>query len=112
MKLLFIILNKEEYLHEILPIMAELNITGATIIDSEGLAHALAYDVPIFAGLRKMVGGTKKHNKTIFTIIDDDKVLSELHEILKEEGINFEKRGMGVMFTVPVSEVIKKSIEE
>ncbi len=42
MKLLFIILNKEEYLHELLPIMAELNITGATVVDSEGMAHALA----------------------------------------------------------------------
>ncbi len=92
--------------------MAELSITGATIIDSEGLDHALAYDVPIFAGLRKIVGETKKHNKTIFTIIEDDSVLSELHSILKEEGINFEERGMGIMFTVPVAEVIKKPKEE
>lgn len=107
MKLLFIILNKEEYLHEILPIMAELSITGATIIDSEGMAHALAYDVPIFAGLRKVVGETQKHSKTIFTLIDDDEVLTEFHKILKEEGINFEEEGMGLMFTIPVDDVVK-----
>jgi len=107
MKLLFIVLNKEEYLPEILPILAEVDISGATIIDSEGLVQALAYDVPIFAGLRKIVGETKKHNKTIFTLIEDDKVLAELHSILKEEGINFEEEGMGIMFTVPVDKVIK-----
>jgi hypothetical protein len=107
MKLLFIILNKEEYMHEILPILAEINISGATIIDSEGMAHALAYDVPIFAGLRKMVGETTKHNKTILSLIDNDQALQELHTILKEEGINFEEQGMGIMFTIPVDEVVK-----
>ena len=101
------ILNKEEYLYEILPIMAELSITGATIIDSEGMAHALAQDVPIFAGLRKVVGETKKNNKTIFTLIDDDEILTEFHKILKEEGVNFEEEGMGLMFIVPVDDVVK-----
>jgi nitrogen regulatory protein P-II 1 len=107
MKLLFIVLNKEEFLPDILPILAELNISGATILDSEGMAHALAYDVPIFAGLRQMLGETKRNNKTIFTLIENDAVLTELHNILKEEGIDFEKKGMGIMFTVPVDQVIK-----
>ncbi len=107
MKLLFIVLNKEEFLNDIISIMAELGITGATIIDSEGMAHALAYDVPIFAGLRKIVGQEKQHNKTIFALIEDENVLKDFYAILKEEKINFEEDGMGVMFTVPADDVVK-----
>ncbi len=54
-----------------------------------------------------MVGETKSHNKTIFSLIENDDVLTEFHTILKEEGINFEEQGMGIMFTIPVDNVIR-----
>ena len=107
MKLLIIILNREEFLNDILSIMAEIGITGATIFDSEGMAHALAYDVPIFAGLRKIVGQEKQHNKTLFALVEEDKILKEFYGILKEEKIDFEDEGMGIMFTVPADYVVK-----
>ena len=109
-KLLFIVLNKEKHLEDVLSILVEMGVSGATIIDSMGLGQFLAYEVPIFAGLRQLMGEEKTPSKTIFALIKEDK-FSELKKILKEEGIDFTEPGTGIMFTVPVNEIVKSEEE-
>lgn len=106
MKLLVIIINKTEFLNELLSILVEVGITKATILDSEGLGQHLAHDIPIFAGLKSLVGNSKTYNKTILALIDDDAVLIDLKKLLKETEMDFSKDGMGVMFTVLVDSVM------
>ena len=108
MELLVIILNKTEYLNDLLSILIEAGITQATMLDSEGMGHHLAYEVPIFAGLRRLVGEEKAHNKTILAIVQDNKLLEELEKLLKEIEIDFSKPGTGIMFTLPLSSIIKQ----
>jgi len=110
-KLLFIVLNKEKHLEDVLSILVELGVSGATIIDSMGLGQFLAYEVPIFAGLRQLMGEEKTPSKTIFALIEGDKFLSELEKILKEEEIDFTEPGIGIMFTVPINEIVKSEAE-
>jgi hypothetical protein len=88
MELLMIILNKEQYLEKLLSILAELGI-DATILESEGLGHFLAYEIPIFAGLRKLVGEKKSPSKTILGLIEEENFLSNFKKLLKEEEIDF-----------------------
>lgn len=107
MELLMIILNKEEYLEKILSLIIEVGASGATILDSEGLGHFLAYEVPIFAGLRHLVGERKSRNKTILAVLEDESIFSEIKVLLAEEGIDFSQPGVGIIVTVPVNEVIK-----
>ena len=109
-KLLFIVLNKEKHLEDVLSILVELGVSGATIIDSMGLGQFLAYEVPIFAGLRQLMGEEKTPSKTIFALIKEDK-FPELKKILKEEGVDFTEPGTGIMFTVPVNEIVKSEEE-
>ena len=71
MKLLILTLNKEEYLERILSILIEAGISQAVILESEALGHFLAYKVPIFAGLRYLVGEKKSANKTILALLED-----------------------------------------
>ena len=78
MELLIVILNKEEYLEKVLSILVEIGIPGATILESEGLGHFLAYEVPIFAGLRQLIGEKKTANKTILALIDEKNFFSKL----------------------------------
>ena len=110
-KLLFIVLNKEKHLEDVLSILAELGASGATIIDSMGLGQFLAYEVPIFAGLRQLMGEEKTPSKTIFALVEGDNFLSKLEKILKDEGIDFTEPGTGIMFTVPVNEIVKSEEE-
>lgn len=106
MEVLIVILNKEEYLETILSILVELEVLGATILNSEGLGHFLAYEVPIFAGLRRLVGEKKAANKTILALVEKEDFLSRFTELLAQENIDFTQPGTGSIFTLPVSHAI------
>jgi len=107
MELLVVVLNRVELLNDLLSVLVEAGITRATVFDSEGMGHHLAYEVPIFAGLRKMLGEAGAHNKTIFALIDDKKLVGQLKKLLKEVNIDFTRPGNGIMFTLPVGNVVK-----
>ena len=74
MILLVLILNKEEHLEEILELFVELGVSGATIIDSVGMGRILSHDIPIFAGFRSLMRGSRPYNKTIFSIVPEELV--------------------------------------
>jgi hypothetical protein len=106
MELLIIVLNREEYLEEILSILVELDVPGATILDSEGLGHFLAYEVPIFAGLQQLVGEKKTANKTILALVEGKDFLPKFKKLLIEENIDFTQPGVGIVITVPVNDAV------
>ena len=104
MQLLLFILNKEEHLEEILEMFLELDITGATIIESIGMGRILAHDIPIFAGFRNLMQDTRPGNKTIFTVIHDEKVELVIKGIEQICGC-LDDPGSGILITLPVSSV-------
>jgi len=107
MNLLIIIINKEEYVERILSLLIESGISGATILDSEGLGHFLAYKIPIFAGLRTLVGEGKSVNKTILAVLENDDILIQFKKLLADENIDFTRPGVGIMAVIPSVSVIK-----
>jgi len=107
MQLLIIVLNREDYLEKILSLMIEAGITGATILNSEGLGHFLAYEVPIFAGLRQLMGEKRSANRTIFAVVEKEEHLKEFKRLLEGENIDFTQTGVGIIALLPVNEVIK-----
>lgn len=98
-----IILNEEEYVDELLSVMMELEISGATILDGVGMERVLANDVPIFAGLIQSLGGSRPYNKNIIALVKDRETLAQLIGVSKEIGIDFKKPGVGGIFALPVS---------
>lgn len=112
MKLLIIVLNQEKYLEKVLSLMLETGISGATILESEGLGHFLAYEIPIFAGLRQLVGERKAANKTIFAVLEEESLFPKFKDLLKEENIDFNLPGIGIMALLPVEEAFKPKEEE
>jgi nitrogen regulatory protein PII len=104
MKLLVLFLNKVEKMEEVLEGFVEAGVTGATVIDSVGMGHILSEEVPIFAGLRFMFAGAKPHNKTVFSVIKDDKedeVIRLLNKILGD----LNQPGTGLVFTFSLDRV-------
>lgn len=97
-----IILNQEEQVDDLLSVMMELEITGATIIDGVGIERILANDVPIFAGLIQSLSGDRPYNKNIIGVVKDRETLNSLVSILKEVGIDFTEPGVGGIFALPV----------
>jgi nitrogen regulatory protein PII len=105
MKLAVLILNREELLETLLEGLIEIGITGATIIDSIGMGHILATDVPIFAGLKFMFAGSRPYNKTILSIVKKEKV-DPLKELATKTLGPLEESGNGILFFIDIAEVI------
>jgi nitrogen regulatory protein P-II 1 len=102
MKLLVFVLNKEEFLEEVLEAYVEAGVAGATILDSEGMGRFLAYEVPLFAGFKEFMKGNKPYNKTILSVIRNDQVVETLKRLVDEVVGGLDNPGTGIMFTVPV----------
>lgn len=109
MKALFIVLNDTDYLEDVLSILVEHDIKGATILESQGMGSTIVNndisDIPLFGSLKTLLKDKHPYNKTIFTVIKDQdklyKVVQAIKYFLKEE----KKTHPGFMFTVPVGEV-------
>lgn len=77
------ILEKEEYLDELLEAMIEAEIEGISIIDATGAKKVLAEDIPIFAGIINAMHGERGKHKIIIGISQED-FRKEFEEILKD----------------------------
>lgn len=102
MKLLVFVLNKEELLEATMEAYLEAGITGATILDSEGMGRFLAYEIPLFAAFKDVLVGTAPRNRTILSLIPGDGALKRLLPILEGAIGDLRTPGLGVLFTVPV----------
>ena len=104
LKLLIIILNREEYLDELLEAFVELDVRGATVIDSVGMGQIISDKFPVFGGLRSLMQGSRPYNKTILTVVPEEKV-----EAIEREYGNIcgslDDPGTGLLFTLPVDYV-------
>ena len=102
MKLLVFVLNKEEYMEDVLEAYVEAGVAGATILGSEGMGRFLAYEVPIFADFKEFMKGNKPYNKTILSVIRNEAVVEKLKRLVDEVVGGLDNPGTGIMFTIPV----------
>ena len=106
MWLLVYILNGDKYLTEVLEELLEIGVTGASILDSVGMLHFLSQEIPIFAGFRSILKGTKPYNKIIISVIGDENLLEEALTTIDRTvgGIVNGKRG--IVFSLPLEHLI------
>ena len=101
MKLIVIVLNKVEFLEDLLSAFIEIGISGATVIDSTGMGRILTTHVPIFAGLRDAFSDCCPQNKTILVVVQEEQV-ADVEIVLKEVCGSFDKTGTGIYFCLPL----------
>jgi nitrogen regulatory protein P-II 1 len=104
-QLLIAVINREEKLDEILSGFLELGVSGATILESEGMGRVVSHDIPIFAGLGQLAALSRPRNQTIFTVLHDDKV-EEVIAMLQEITGDLEAPATGIVVTLPVDRVV------
>ncbi|NNF06958.1 MAG: P-II family nitrogen regulator [Candidatus Eisenbacteria bacterium] len=105
MKLLVFVLNQPEKLEEILAGFVELDITGATVLDSVGMGQFLASESALFAGFRSVIRGTNESNKTITTVIQDDAIIDQVIPLIEEVCGPLDEPGTGILFTLPIDQI-------
>jgi hypothetical protein len=89
-------------LEQALEAYVEAGITGATILDSEGMGRFLTYEVPLFADFKEFMQGNKPYNKTILSVVHDESAIERLRELLDEVCGGLASPGTGILFGLPV----------
>lgn len=111
MHLLIAVINNEELLDELITGWLDIGITGATIIESTDFIQLISHHIPIFAGFRALTSGGMRHNRTLFTAIEDQTVLNQavayLETLCKETG----KPHQGIYFVVPLTNFGRLGVE-
>jgi len=105
-QLLIAVINHPEKLDEILSGFVELGITGATILNSEGMGRVLAAEVPIFAGVAALAAHSRSRNYTILSVIREPEQVDRVIHLLQEICGNLEDPATGIVFTIPATRVV------
>ncbi|MCK4696536.1 MAG: hypothetical protein KAT74_12270, partial [Candidatus Cloacimonetes bacterium] len=104
--LLILTLNEPGRASDVMNAMVELGITSASIVDTISMAKKLAYEIPVFAGLSYMAQGKSKRSNVIFAHIENKDIAHKLAGLLKENGIDLDKKGVGFIQTIKVEDII------
>ncbi len=109
MNVLFIVLNKIEYLDDILDSFVDIGVKGATVLDSQGMGSVITNSgnghEPFFGSIRAFLDNSKPYNKTIFTVIEDEQLLAKAVATVKNILGDIKQPGVGMMFTLPVNNI-------
>lgn len=103
---LFVVIDDPDRLDQVLEILLECEIRGATIIESQGMAKVLSDHVPIFFGLRGLSLNEHESNKTIFALSRHPEKIDQAIERISAMFHGFEEAFTGMMFVVPVTKAI------
>jgi nitrogen regulatory protein PII len=111
MYVLFIVLNKTDFLDDVLASLMKSGVRGATIIDSKGMAGAMVHgqmpSFPLFGSLKSIIEGAHPYNNTIFSVVDNDELLNKAIAGVQQVLGKIPHPGAGFMFNVPVSGIYK-----
>lgn len=106
MWLLVYILHEDRYLTEVLEELLEIGVTGASILDSVGMLHFLSQEIPIFAGFRSILKGSKPYNKILLSVIQDKELLEEALATIDRTVGGIAEGNRGILFTVPLEHFV------
>ncbi|BES64148.1 hypothetical protein SANA_05870 [Gottschalkiaceae bacterium SANA] len=108
MNALFIVLNDLTRYDEVMDIFYELRI-GATTMDTTGMRSVLERHhepIPFIGRFDRIFKEGQPYNKTIFSIVRDDRLLDEITSRLEEDVFDhFNDKGKAIMFVMPVAKV-------
>ena len=102
-KLLVCVISDVEKLEDILQKLERNSITGATIIQSKGMAMALEnyFDGSFLGSLRAVLEPGREENSTIFMAIKEDKIPTAV-KLIEEVIGDFGNPNTGIIFSVPI----------
>ena len=110
-RLLVAVINDPEKIEEIMSGFLELGITGATILNSEGMGNVLSHDIPIFAGLQTLIDRSRPENRTILTVVSAD-LIDPIIALLQESCGDLQDPATGIVFTLPLDRVVGLATQE
>jgi len=103
--LIGVIVNNAEMLNSVEEILLESGLRNPTIIDSEYGIKKMLYNIPFLRSMM-LYGKSSSSSKTIIGFTENADFLPSVVGVLKNEGIDFEKKGVGTMFSIKLGQII------
>ncbi len=83
----------------------ELGLPGATVLDAKGMGQIVSTEIPVFSGFRSLFPGGGEESYLILSVLTVEQV-DEAVGMLRDVCGNFAEKGIGVLFTLPVTRFI------
>ena len=117
MFLFIVVLYSETHVKEVLERFVDIDVRGATVINSQGMGTILSEEIPIFSSLRYVLSGEERrtNNFTIFSAIKTEKTLQEAIDIVFDVVKDINRPGTGIMIVLPVLKIYglaEKNVKE
>lgn len=105
--LLVLVLDDLEKFSAILESWEQAGVPGITVFDSVGSRilreRVNRDDVPLIPSLRSLFASEEDHNRTLFTVLEDDMVLERAIAAAQSVVGDFMQPHTGILFVMPVS---------
>jgi nitrogen regulatory protein P-II 1 len=106
MHLLVCVINRQEDLERVLSGFVELGVTGATVLESRGMARLVSRELPVLAGLQAVLAQARPTNSTVFSVIESTERLEAAVRMVEKVCGGLDAPASGIVFTVPVERAI------
>lgn len=107
--LVVFVLDNPERCPSILEAWEEAGVLGVTILESTGLGRVrgvMRDDIPLLPSLRDVLASQELHQRTLFSVIEDDATVERVIAATERVIGDFSRRHTGVLFVVPVARVL------
>lgn len=102
----FIILSDTSYTESVLKTLADCEIRGATIMETQGMGQALGGNIPVIGSVRALLSQQNENSQTIFAVSKyPDKIDKAMGQI-SEKMNGFNQPCSGMMFVIPVIKAV------
>ncbi len=106
--LLVAVVKGHRRLERVMEGFLELGLPGATILDAKGMGEIVSSEFPIFSGFRSLFPGGGEESYLILSALSVEQV-DEAISMLRDVCGNFQEKGTGIVFTLPITGFIGPS---
>jgi nitrogen regulatory protein PII len=106
MKLLVYVMNKVDLMDRFIHRLKEINIKGATVIESTGMGRILAEndDMDFIGSLKVLFDNPRAISRTFLMALEDEQVPVVLH-LIDEIAGDLSRPNTGIVFTLPIETI-------
>jgi len=108
--MVWFVLHDAGLLPDVLSAWKDSGVQGITILPSTGLrrleeSNALRDDIPLIPSLEDLLGDEETLNRTLFSIVDNDEMVTKVVEATEAIVGDLDKPNTGILCVFPISKV-------
>lgn len=100
---LMIFSYNEKYFEDIMMALTASGLKHTVVVEGLNMENVLAYDVPIFAGLRTSEHLSPKYCKVIYSLVEEESLIDDVVADLENAGIDNKQKTIYRIVYYPVS---------